>query len=111
VRGFLEVPENRQLIERLLAPPASVQPRPEELVSSGPFVGKSIVLTGTLESMSREEAKAAVERRGGRVAGSVSRKTDFVVAGADAGTKLKKAQDLGVKVIDEAAFRDMLAPA
>ena len=110
VRGFLEVPENRQLIERLLAPPASVQPRPEEVVSSGPFVGKSIVLTGTLESMSREDAKAAVERRGGRVAGSVSRKSDFVVAGADAGTKLKKAQELGVKVIDEAAFRAMLDP-
>ncbi len=108
VHGFFQLPENRELVERLLSPPASIEPQPEQVASSGPFAGKSVVLTGTLETLSRDEAKAEVEKRGGRVAGSVSRKTDFVVAGADAGTKLKKAQDLGVKVIDEASFRAML---
>ena len=58
--------------------------------------------------MSRDEAKAAVERRGGKVSGSVSRKTDLVVAGEDAGSKLKKAAELGVKVVDEAAFLELL---
>ncbi len=111
LRAFLDLPENRALIERLLAPPASIVPQPEQAAAGGPFLGKSVVLTGTLESLSREEAKALVERGGGRVAGAVSRKTDLVVAGADAGSKLKKAQELGVRVIDEAAFRAMLEPA
>jgi DNA ligase (NAD+) len=110
LRAFLDHPENRALIERLLAPPASIAPQPEQVAAGGPFLGKSVVLTGALESMSRDEAKALVERGGGRVAGTVSRKTDLVVAGADAGSKLKKAQDLGVRVIDEAAFRAMLEP-
>jgi len=108
VRGFVELPENRALVERLLAPPASIEPQAEQVATSGPFAGKSIVLTGSLETMSRDEAKAAIERKGGRVAGSVSRKTDLVVAGADAGSKLKKAAELGVRVVDEAAFRAML---
>jgi DNA ligase (NAD+) len=108
VRSFTELPENRALVERLLAPPASIVPQPEQIVSSGPFVGKSVVLTGSLSTMSRDEAKAAIELRGGRVSGSVSRKTDLVVAGADAGSKLKKAQELGVRLVDETAFRAML---
>ena len=74
----------------------------------GPFAGKTVVLTGGMASMSRDEAKAAIERRGGKVSGSVSRKTDLVVAGEEAGSKLKKAQELGVKVVDEAAFRALL---
>jgi DNA ligase (NAD+) len=61
--------------------------------------------------MTREEAKAEVERRGGKVSGSVSKKTDFVVAGEEAGSKLKKAQELGVRVLDEAAFQALLAEA
>jgi len=75
--------------------------------ASGVFAGKTFVLTGTLPSMTREEATAKIEARGGKVSGSVSKKTDFVLAGAEAGSKLDKAQELGVKVIDEAAFLKM----
>jgi DNA ligase (NAD+) len=67
-----------------------------------------VVLTGTLSGYTREEAKAEIERRGGRVSGSVSRKTDLVVAGADSGSKLKKAQELGVRAVDESGFRELL---
>jgi DNA ligase (NAD+) len=74
----------------------------------GPLSGKTFVLTGTLSQMSREDAAEAVQSRGGKVTGSVSRKTDYVVAGADPGSKLTKAESLGVTVIDEAAFRNLL---
>jgi DNA ligase (NAD+) len=70
----------------------------------GPLAGKTFVLTGTLPTLTREEATAKIEARGGKVSGSVSKKTDYVLAGADAGSKLDKAQKLGVKVIDEAAL-------
>jgi DNA ligase (NAD+) len=73
------------------------------------FTGKTVVLTGTLSSMTRDEAKAEIERRAGKVSGSVSKKTDFVVAGEDSGSKLKKANELGVKVLSEAEFRALLA--
>ena len=72
------------------------------------FAGKTVVLTGTLTQYSRESAKVEIERRGGRVSGSVSRKTDLVVAGEDAGSKLKKAQELGVRVVDENGFTELL---
>jgi len=70
----------------------------------GPFAGKTFVLTGTLPSLTREEATAKIEAAGGKVTGSVSKKTDFVLAGAEAGSKLTKAQELGVKILDEAEF-------
>jgi DNA ligase (NAD+) len=70
-----------------------------------------VVLTGSLTALTREQAKEEVERRGGKVSGSVSRKTDFVVAGEESGSKLKKAAELGVKVLDERAFLDLLATA
>ena len=73
-----------------------------------PFAGKTVVVTGTLESMSRNEAKAAIEAAGGRASGSVSAKTDYLLAGEKAGSKLKKAQSLGVSVLDEAAFLELL---
>jgi NAD-dependent DNA ligase len=72
--------------------------------NNGVFVGKTFVLTGTLPTLTREEATAKIEAAGGKVTGSVSKKTDFVLAGADAGSKLTKAQELGVKILDEAEF-------
>ena len=76
--------------------------------AKGVFAGKIFVLTGTLPTLTREEAKAKIEALGGKVSGSVSTKTDFVLAGAEAGSKLDKAQELGVKILNEAEFRAML---
>ena len=76
--------------------------------TGGPFSGKTVVVTGTLESMSREEAEEAIRLAGGKPGGSVSRKTDYVLAGEKAGSKLTKAQELGVPVLDETAFRKLL---
>ena len=105
--SFLQNAENRSAVEKLLE--AGIAPEPETAASTaGAFAGKTVVLTGTLTGFSRDQAKAEIERRGGRVAGSVSRKTDLVVAGDDSGTKLKKAQGLGVRVVDENGFRDLL---
>jgi DNA ligase (NAD+) len=69
---------------------------------------KTFVLTGTLNSLTREEATEAIVQRGGKVSGSVSKKTHYVVAGAEAGSKLKKAEQLGVPILDEAAFLKLL---
>ncbi len=76
----------------------------------GPLTGKTLVVTGTLEHFSRQEAEEAIRRAGGRASGSVSKKTDYVVAGAEAGSKLEKAQKLGVAVIDEAEFKRLITP-
>jgi len=73
------------------------------------FAGKQFVLTGKLESLTRDEARALIEARGGRVTSTVSKKTDYVVAGEEAGSKLDKAQALGLHVIDEAALKKMLS--
>ena len=72
------------------------------------FAGKTFVLTGTLDTMTREEASALIAERGGRVSSSVSKKTGFIVAGRDPGSKLEKAQELGVSILDEQQFRAML---
>jgi DNA ligase (NAD+) len=72
------------------------------------LTGKTLVLTGTLPTLSRDEAKALIESAGGKAAGSVSKKTDFVVAGDEAGSKLTKAQELGVTILDEAAFLQLI---
>jgi DNA ligase (NAD+) len=74
----------------------------------GPLSGKSFVLTGTLPTLSREAATEAIKALGGKVTGSVSKKTDHVVAGADPGGKLAKAETLGISVLDEAAFRKLV---
>jgi DNA ligase (NAD+) len=84
-------------------------PTPRAVAEAGPLSGKSLVVTGTLEGFSREEAEEAIRAAGGKVAGSVSKKTDYVVAGEKAGSKLAKAQELGVAVLDEAGFRALLA--
>jgi DNA ligase (NAD+) len=76
--------------------------------ATGPLEGKTYVLTGTLSSMTREQATAAIERLGGKVAGSVSRKTTGVIVGADAGSKAEKARDLGVPALDEATFLQLI---
>ena len=101
VVGFFGEPRNRQLIERLERAGLNfTEPRASE--AGGALAGKTYVITGTLPTLSRSEATDLVEQAGGRVAGSVSKKTDAVVAGADAGGKLEKARTLGVEVIDEA---------
>ncbi|WP_373045645.1 NAD-dependent DNA ligase LigA [Vulgatibacter sp.] len=107
IRQFFDREENREVIRHLLE--VGVEPQPEAAVQTGgAFAGKTVVLTGTLAAFSRDQAKAEIERRGGKVSGSVSKKTDLVVAGADAGSKRKKAQELGVAVVDEAGFVEML---
>src|SRR3954470_6722012 len=107
IHDFLAMPEQRETIRQLLA--AGLRPELEQgVAAAGPFAGKTVVLTGTLKQYSREGAKAEIERRGGRVSGSISRKTDLLVAGDDAGSKLKKAQELGVRVVDEKGFGELL---
>ncbi len=106
IHAFFAEPQNRKVIEELLA--QGVTPEPPAAPSGGAFSGKTVVLTGTLSGLTREQAKEEVERRGGKVSSSVSKKTDFVVAGEDAGSKLKKASELGVRVLDEKAFLELL---
>ena len=77
--------------------------------AAGPLAGKTFVLTGTLPVLTREEAKEMIESAGGKVSGSVSKKTDYVVAGSEAGSKLAKAQELGTTVLDEAGLLELLA--
>jgi DNA ligase (NAD+) len=109
IHQFFRQPENRALIERLrtsgLPMRADIveQPKAEQT-----FAGQTFVLTGTLDTMTREEAAALVTQRGGRVSSAVSKKTSFVVAGRDPGSKLEKARDLGVSILDEQEFRRML---
>ena len=100
---FLHEPHNREVIARLLQ--AVQVSAPARSARAG---GKTFVLTGSLPGMTRDEARAALEAKGHKVAGSVSKKTDYVVAGEEAGSKLEKAKELGVKVLDEAAFTQLL---
>jgi DNA ligase (NAD+) len=114
VADWFAEPHNRALVERLGEAGVRTEASDAELAASpgeGPFAGKTFVLTGTLESMTREEATEAIERMGGKVTGSVSRKTSFVVVGADPGSKAEKARSLGVETLDEAAFRRLIMPA
>lgn len=106
VRGWMAEPANRELVGELAA--VGVVPTAPAAVSSG-LTGKTFVLTGTLPSLSREEATARIEAVGGKVSGSVSRKTHYVVAGEDAGSKLAKAQTLGVPVLNEEQLLELLA--
>jgi len=108
VGKFVHEPHNRKIIDRLVDPAHGVRVRaaaPARAVRGG---GKIFVLTGTLPGMSRDDAKALIESNGHKVSGSVSKKTDYVVAGADAGSKLEQAQALGVAVLDEAGLLKLL---
>ena len=106
VVAFFQQPENRQIIDRVLL--GNVKIYPDVSLSKRNLEGKVFVLTGTLLSLSRRTAKRMIESSGGRVAGTVSRNTDFLVAGRSPGSKLEKARDLGIEVIDEAILKEML---
>jgi DNA ligase (NAD+) len=106
IHAFFQEPQNRAVIDALLE--AGVEPEAPDQPTGGPFTGKTVVLTGGLDRLTREKAKEEIERRGGRIADGVSRRTDLVVSGAGSGSKLKKAQELGIKVIDEAEFLKLL---
>jgi len=107
VAAYFHDPDNAAILDRLLDA-GITWPAPAPAASDAQLAGKTFVLTGTLQGLTREAAEEAIVQLGGKVSGSVSKKTHYVVAGADAGSKLKKAQDLGVTVLDEAAFLKML---
>ena len=110
IRTFFEQPHNREVVEQLRAAGIAWDEHDGQGdLSPKPLAGKTVVLTGTLPTLSREQAKEMLEAAGAKVAGSVSKKTDYVVAGAEAGCKLVKAQELGVTVLDEDGLRALLA--
>ena len=109
LHAFFQQPHNREVIEQLRACGVQWEEGPPAVQAPKPLSGKTVVLTGTLPTLSREEAKEMLESAGAKVAGSVSKKTDYVVAGAEAGSKLDKARELGVAVLDEDGLRGLLA--
>jgi DNA ligase (NAD+) len=108
IRDFFAEPHNREVIEALRAAGVSWKEGSPRRAVSGPLAGCTFVLTGTLPTLSRDEAKALLEAAGATVAGSVSKKTDYVVAGSDAGGKLVKARDLGIEILDEAGMQRII---
>lgn len=106
ITEFFSFAENKLMIDRLLA--AGVHPHAAAGSSEGPLTGMTVVVTGTLPSLSREEAEELIRQNGGKASSSVSKKTTFVLAGEAAGSKLTKAQALGIPILDEAAFRQKL---
>ena len=105
---WLNVPANIDLVERLAAAGLTMTFTPPASQEDNPFFGKTLVFTGTMPTLGRAEAKTMAQDVGSKVSGSVSKKTDYVIAGAEAGSKLEKAQQLGVTVIDEAEFLRLL---
>ena len=103
--GFFASTHGRRLLEKLAT--LGVDPQ-GTVLTAGVFTGKTFVLTGTLPTLKREEAEQKILSAGGKVSGSVSKKTSYVLAGEEAGSKLDKARELGVPVIDEAEFRKLL---
>ena len=108
ISRFFAERHNREVIDALRERGVHWRDTAPQRASAGKLAGLTFVLTGTLPSLSREDAKAMLEAEGGKVAGSVSTKTDYVVAGEEAGSKLDKAQALGVPIIDEAELRKLL---
>lgn len=111
IRTFFVQTHNREVVEQLRACGITWPEGPPAERAPTPLSGKTLVLTGTLPTLGREEAKALIDAAGGKVAGSVSKKTDYVVAGAEAGSKLDKALELGVPVIDEATLKQLIGGA
>ncbi|MFM2080350.1 MAG: NAD-dependent ligase LigA, partial [Cyanobacteriota bacterium] len=120
LQQWFATPANQQLLTQLERLGFSLAAGPEELVAAGgaggdgasaALAGQTFVLTGTLPSLSRSQAQALIEAAGGKVSGSVSKKTTYVVAGEEAGSKLSKAESLGVAVLDEAGLRALLEQA
>lgn len=105
---FAHEPHNREVIAQLVDPARGVQLKKAAAPRAAPGGGRTFVLTGTLAGMSRTEARALIEAKGHKVAGTVSKKTDYVVAGAEAGSKLEQAHELGIAVLDEAGLRELL---
>jgi DNA ligase (NAD+) len=108
IARFFAEPHNREVIAQLRAAGVHWTDGAPQRVAAGPLAGRTFVLTGTLPNWTRDEAKGRIEAAGGKVAGSVSAKTDYVVAGEEAGSKLDKARALGIAVIDEAGLRRLL---
>ena len=106
IAEFFQEPRNRDLVEQLRNAGLTLKGKRKERGTK--LAGQTFVLTGTLAHYSRDEAKKMIEDAGGRVASSVSKKTDFVIAGADAGSKLDKARELGVKIVDEKGMKALL---
>jgi DNA ligase (NAD+) len=111
IRTFFEQPHNREVVEQLRAAGVTWEEHDGAVADASPkpLAGKTLVLTGTLPTLSREDAKALIEAAGGKVSGSVSKKTHWVVAGEEAGSKLDKSRELGVAVLDEAGLKALLA--
>jgi DNA ligase (NAD+) len=111
IRTFFEQAHNREVVEQLRACGVHWPEGEPSAAASLPLAGKTFVVTGTLPTLSRDEVKDLLEAAGAKVAGSVSKKTHYVVAGAEAGSKLDRALELGVPVLDEAGLRQLLAGA
>jgi DNA ligase (NAD+) len=109
IARFFAEPHNREGIEQLRAAGVHWPEGPPQVAAPGPLAGMTLVLTGTLPTLSRDAAKALIEAAGGKVAGSVSQKTDYVVAGVEAGSKLAKAEELGIAVLDEDGLQQLIA--
>ena len=110
IRDFLDEQHNVDVIEQLQTLGVHWQNvEPEQIAKDGPLTGKTFVITGTLPGITRDDAKALVLKHGGKVIGGVSSKTSYLLAGDKAGSKLSKAEELGVETLDEAAFLELLS--
>jgi DNA ligase (NAD+) len=108
VRAFFDNPENQRNIKRMIEE-AGITFATEEAAAEEPLAGQTIVLTGALESMTRAEVKARIESLGGKISSSVSRKTTYVVAGKNPGSKLDRAKELGITILDQEKLTGLLS--
>ena len=112
IAGFFAEPHNRDVVGELIAAGVRFEESAARIVNTdGPVYGKTFVLTGALPTLTRDEATQRIRDCGGKVTGSVSKKTNYVIAGADAGSKQEKALELGVTILDEAALLKLLKQA